>query len=421
VSRINTELYIARRIFSTREGKKRFSRSIVSFAIIGIALGLIVMILSVAIVTGFKSQIRKKVIGFGSDIQVVNYDSNSSYETKPIPKQQPWLDSLRGMPDVRHVEMFATKPGIIKTKKEIQGVVLKGVGPDFDWSFFRKNMVEGKIFHVNDSVRTDDVIISQQLSDLLKLKLGEPLFMYFLNDASSAPRMRRFKITGIYKTNLEEFDKLFILADIKHIQRLNNWTSDQVSGYEVALNNYDEIDHMTQEVRNLTLRYEDQKNLPVLRTVSIKFKYPQIFDWLNLLDMNVWVILALILMVAGFNMVSGLLILILERTNMIGILKALGTENMSVRKVFLYLSTFLIGKGMLWGNIIGLLICFLQSQFGIIKLDPTSYYVNTVPINLKLLHFVLLNIGTLVITVSMLVIPSWYISRITPDKAIRFD
>ncbi|GET21004.1 ABC transporter permease [Prolixibacter denitrificans] len=379
------------------------------------------MILSVAIVTGFKSQIRKKVIGFGSDIQIVNYDSNSSYETKPIPKQQPWLDSLRGMPDVRHVEMFATKPGIIKTKKEIQGVVLKGVGPDFDWSFFRKNMVEGKIFHVNDSLRTDDVIISQQLSDLLKLKLGDPLFMYFLNDASSAPRMRRFKITGIYKTNLEEFDKLFILADIKHIQRLNNWTNNQVSGFEVALNNYDEIDHMTQEVRNLTLRYEDQKNLPVLRTVSIKFKYPQIFDWLNLLDMNVWVILALILMVAGFNMVSGLLILILERTNMIGILKALGTENLSVRKVFLYLSTFLIGKGMLWGNIIGLLICFLQAQFGIIKLDPTSYYVNTVPINLKLLHFVLLNVGTLVITVSMLVIPSWYISRITPDKAIRFD
>lgn len=379
------------------------------------------MILSVAIVTGFKSQIRKKVIGFGSDIQVVNYDSNSSYENKPVPKQQPWLDSLRGMPDVRHVEMFATKPGIIKTKKEIQGVVLKGVGPDFDWSFFHKNMVEGKIFHVKDSIRTDDVIISQQLSDLLKLKLGDPLFMYFLNDASSAPRMRRFKITGIYKTNLEEFDKLFILADIKHIQSLNNWTNNQVSGFEVALNNYDEIDHMTQEVRNLTLRYEDQKNLPVLRTVSIKYKYPQIFDWLNLLDMNVWVILALILMVAGFNMVSGLLILILERTNMIGILKALGTENMSVRKVFLYLSTFLIGKGMLWGNIIGLLICLLQAQFGIIKLDPTSYYVNTVPINLKLLHFVLLNIGTLVITVSMLVIPSWYISRITPDKAIRFD
>ncbi|GET33208.1 ABC transporter permease [Prolixibacter bellariivorans] len=379
------------------------------------------MILSVAIVTGFKSQIRKKVIGFGSDIQVVNYDSNSSYETKPVPKQQPWLDSLRGMPDVRHVQMFATKPGIIKTKKEIQGVVLKGVGPDFDWSFFRQNMVKGKIFHVNDSVRTDDVIISEQLADLLKLKLGDPLFMYFLNDVSSAPRMRRFKITGIYKTSLEEFDRLFILADIKHIQRLNNWTSDQVSGFEVSLNNFDQIDRMTQEVRNLTLRYEDQKNLPVLRTVSIKLKYPQIFDWLNLLDMNVWVILGLILIVAGFNMVSGLLILILERTNMIGVMKALGTENMSVRKVFLYLSTFLIGKGMLWGNIIGLLICFLQAQFGIIKLDPTSYYVNTVPINLKLLHFVLLNIGTLVITVSMLVIPSWYISRITPDKAIRFD
>ncbi|GET30036.1 ABC transporter permease [Prolixibacter sp. SD074] len=421
MSRINTELFIARRIFSAREGKKRFSRAIVSFAIIGIALGLILMILSVAIVTGFKSQIRRKVIGFGSDIQVVNFDSNSSYETKPVPKQQLWLDSLRGMPDVRHIQMFATKPGIIKTKNEIQGVVLKGVGPDFDWGFFRQNMVKGKIFHVNDSVRTDNVIISEQLADLLKLKLGDPLFMYFLNDVSSAPRMRRFKITGIYKTSLEEFDRLFILADIKHIQRLNNWTGDEVSGFEVSLKNFDQIDRMTQEVRNLTLRYEDQKNLPVLRTVSIKLKYPQIFDWLNLLDMNVWVILGLILIVAGFNMVSGLLILILERTNMIGVMKALGTENMSVRKVFLYLSTFLIGKGMLWGNIIGLLICFLQAQFGIIKLDPTSYYVNTVPINLKLLHFVLLNIGTLVITMSMLVIPSWYISRITPDKAIRFD
>jgi len=379
------------------------------------------MILSVAIVTGFKSQIRRKVIGFGSDIQVVSYDSNSSYETKPVPKQQPWLDSLRGMPDVKHVQMFATKPGIIKTKKEIQGVVLKGIGPDFDWSFFQQNLVKGKIFHVNDSVRTDDVVISEQLAELLKLKLGDPLYMYFLSDVSSAPRMRRFKISGIYKTSLEEFDRLFILADIKHIQKLNNWTSNQVSGFEISLKNFDQIDQMTQEVRNLTLNYGDKKDLPVLRTVSIKYKYPQIFDWLNLLDMNVWVILGLILIVAGFNMVSGLLILILERTSMIGVLKALGTENMSVRKVFLYLSTFLIGKGMLWGNIIGLLICFLQAHFGIIKLDPTSYYVNTVPINLKLIHFVLLNIGTLAITVSMLVFPSWYISRITPDKAIRFD
>ena len=228
-------------------------------------------------------------------------------------------------------------------------------------------------------------------------------------------------ISGIYKSNMEEFDRLFILGDLRHVQRLNSWKEDEISGFEITIDDFKAIDDMTQRVRGITLDYNSGEKVPLLRTVNIQTKFPQIFDWLNLLDMNVWVILALIIIVAGFNMVSVLLILILERTNMIGILKALGTENRNVRKVFIYLSSFLIGKGMLWGNILGGLICFLQYRYGIIKLDPESYYVSTVPINLKAYHLILLNIGTILITVSMLILPSWFISKITPEKTIRFE
>jgi lipoprotein-releasing system permease protein len=420
VSKLNLELFIARRIFSDRENKKKFSRSIISFALFGIAFGLTMMILSVAVVTGFKKEIRDKVIGFGSHIQLVNFDSNSSFETVPVSKNQSWLQKLKDLEGVRHVEVFATKPGIIKTDSEMMGMVLKGVGPDFDWKFFRENLISGTIFTVSDTSITDKVLISKQMSLLMKLKVGDPLYSYFLNGDNSNQRMRKFVVSGIYQSSLEEFDRLFILADIQQVRRLNNWKPDQVSGFEITIDNFDKIDELTEKVKDITVHYSEQEST-LMRPVSITSKYPQIFDWLNLLDMNVWIILTLIILVAGFNMVSGLLILILERTTMIGTLKAVGCSNKSIRKVFLYLAFFLIGRGMLWGNIAGIGICILQSYFGIFKLDPASYYLEYVPINLKITHLLFLNAGTLLITLAMLIIPSWYVSRISPGRALRFD
>jgi lipoprotein-releasing system permease protein len=421
VSLFNTELFIARRIFSARGTSRKFSESIVSFAVFGIAFGLFVMILSVAIVTGFKKEVRNKVIGFGSHIQLVNFDSNSSYETiMPVSKDQPWLMEIRSMKGIKNIQGFATKPGIIKTDDEIHGIILKGIGPDFDWTFFKENLVEGTLFSVSDSSRSDNVLISKQVASLLKLKIGDPLFTYFLNEESKAQKMRKFKISGIFSTSLEEFDRLFVLADISQIRKLNDWTSDQISGFEISLNDFDQLVPITQNIRRLTIKYskEDQN---VLRPVTITSKYPQIFDWLNLLDMNVWIILGLIILVAGFNMVSGLLILILERTTMIGVLKAVGTGNRSIRKIFIYISSFLIFKGMLWGNVAGILFCLIQAKFGIFKLDPGSYYLDTVPVNLKISHLLMLNAGTILITLIMLLVPSWYVTKIDPDKAIRFD
>ncbi len=420
MSLLNTEFFIARRIFSARGTSGKFSESIVSFAVFGIAFGLFVMILSVAIVTGFKKEVRNKVIGFGSHIQIVNFDSNSSYETIPVSKDQPWLGELRKMNGIKGVQSFATKPGIIKTDDEIHGIVLKGVGTDFDWSFFKENLVEGSVFSVSDSAKTDEVLISRQVASLLQLKVGDPLYTYFLNEDTKGQKMRKFKICGIFRTSLEEFDRLFVLADISHVGKLNDWNSDQISGFEISIKDFNELLPITQKIRHLTVSFS-KENESVLRPIPITSKYPQIFDWLNLLDMNVWIILVLIILVAGFNMVSGLLILILERTTMIGILKAVGSKNWSIRKIFIYISSFLILKGMFWGNIAGIAFCLIQSEFGIFKLDAGSYYLSTVPVNLKISYLLMLNAGTILITFAMLLVPSWYISRIEPDKAIRFD
>ncbi len=420
MSLFNTELFIARRIFFAKGTSRKFSESIVSFAVFGIAFGLFVMILSVAIVTGFKKEVRNKVIGFGSHIQLVNFDSNSSYETVPVSRNQPWLQEIRDMKGIKNVQCFATKPGIIKTDDEIHGIVLKGIGPDFDWSFFKANLVEGAIFPVSDSTKCDDVLISRQVALLLKLKVGDPLYTYFLNEETKTQKMRKFKISGIFSTSLEEFDRSFVLADIAHLRKLNDWKPDQISGFEISINDFSELGNLTQQIRKLTLKYSKEDET-VLRPVAITSKYPQIFDWLNLLDMNVWVILALIILVAGFNMVSGLLILILERTTMIGVLKAVGTGNWSIRKIFIYISTFLIVRGMLWGNLAAIAFCLIQAKFEIFKLDPASYYLTAVPVNLKISHLLLLNAGTVIVTLLMLLVPSWYITKIAPDKAIRFD
>lgn len=414
---MNFPYFIARRLIKGRTEKTSFSRPINVIAIIGIAMGLAVMIIAVAVLTGFKQQIRDKIVGFGSNIQILNFDSNISLETIPISDTQAFIPGIKEMKGIRHVQVFATKAGIIKTEEAIQGVVLKGVGSDFDWDFFSSNIVDGRVFTVTDTGRINDVIISKKISDMLRLKTGDSFAMYFVQDP---PRSRRFTVRGIYETSLEEFDKMYVFCDIGHIKRLNGWTDDQVSGFEIFIDDFDKLDEMTLAVRN-QVGYKLLEDETKFRVTNIRLRYPQIFDWLNFQDMNVFIIITLMLLVAGFNMISGLLIIILEKTNMIGILKALGSDNGTIRKVFLYQAAFLIVKGLLWGNLIGLGLAFLQLKTGLISLDPSSYYIKTVPVNLELSHILMLNAGTMIIIILMLLVPSQLISRITPVKAIRYD
>jgi lipoprotein-releasing system permease protein len=417
---MNTELFIAKRLFFEKSSKKYLSQKIIRIALIGIALGLTVMIVSVAVITGFKKEIRNKVIGFGSHVQIINFDSSNSYETRPVSRMQPFLEDLQSLDGVRHVQVFATKPGMIKTDEYIQGIVFKGVDTGYDWSFFSNNMIAGNLPQVHDTVRSAEIIISDQVSRLLNVLPGNQVVLYFINEDENTPRMLQLTISGLYRTSLEEFDNLFVIGDIRQVQRINNWESNQISGFEVIIADFGRIDEIEQRVRNRVLNYS-QENGDILRTTNITREYPQIFDWLSILDMNVWVILILMAVVAGFNMISGLLVLILERSNMIGVLKALGSPNWSIRKVFLYLSVFLTSRGLLWGNIIGIGLILVQNYFELFRLDPTMYYVDFVPINFSMLHIVLLNIGSIVAITLMLVVPSYVVSKISPEKSIRFD
>ena len=414
---MNLPYFIAQRLIKGRREETSFSRPINVIAIIGIAMGLAVMILAVAILTGFKQEIRDKVVGFGSHIQIMNFDSNISFETAPISDTQTFIFRIKEIPGIRHVQVFATKAGIIKTDEDIQGVVLKGIGSDFDWSYFESNIVDGQVFVVSDSVRSDKVIISKKISDMLRLHTGDSFVMHFIQDP---PRMRKFTISGIYETSLEEFDKIYVFCDISHIKRLNGWKDDQISGFEIFIDDFDKLDDMTIATRD-AIGYRITEDETQFKVTSIATKYPQIFDWLNFQDINVIIIILLMLLVAGFNMISGLLILILEKTNMIGVLKALGSEDITIRRVFLYQAAYLIGKGLLWGNLIGIGLAFLQLRTGVLTLDASSYFIKTVPVNLELAHVLLLNAGTMAVIIIMLLVPSQLITRITPVKAIRYD
>ena len=406
---MNFEHFIAKRIVFSRNGEGNISQPIVRIAVGGVALGLAVMILSIAIVTGFKREISEKVIGFGSHIQVSNFDANFSYETTPLSKNEQFKNNLYSIDGIKHVQVFATKAGIVKTEDDIMGVVLKGVGSDFDWSFFRDKVAAGNIFTVSDTARTNNVVISKNIAAKLNLKVGDKLTTYFIEQP---PRVRNFDIAGIYETGLEEFDKLYVLVDISHIQRLNDWEEDQVGGYEILVNDFDDLTSIGEEVYD--------KSGFDLNSRTIKEIYPQIFDWLELQNINVVIIISLIILVAGINMISALIILILERTNMIGILKAIGAENISIRKIFIITATYLLGAGLLIGNAVGLILCFIQDRFQPVKLDQESYYVSVVPISFTFLDFLLLNIGTLIVCVLMMIIPSVIITRISPVRAIRF-
>jgi len=375
------------------------------------------MIISLAVVTGFKKEIRNKVVGFGSHIQIVNFDANNSFESIPISSDQNFLQTIESIPQVKHLQVFATKPGIIKAGRENQGVIAKGVGSDFDWSFFNKNLVEGSSFLVNDSVKTNEVLISKRLSSLLKLNVGEEFIMFFFGER---PRPRRFKINGIFETSLEDFDEQFILVDIGHIQKLYDWDEDQISGFEILIEDYSKIDDITSTIRNIA-GFEFLDDGSRLRIVNIIEKYPQIFHWLNLLDMNVFIILLLMIVVAVVNMISGLIIIILDRTNTIGLLKSIGACNQMLKRIFLYQAFFLILKGLVIGNIIAIALCYVQDRFQCIKLNRSSYFIDYVPINLTPEIFVFTNIGSLILIFLAMFMPALIIMHIDPVKTLRYN
>jgi lipoprotein-releasing system permease protein len=406
---LNTELFLAKRIVSRSKGN--FSWTFVVIAITSIALGLAIMFVAVAILTGFKKEISEKVVGFCGHIQIIRFAENPSYEPQPVERNQSFYSRLQHTREVRHIQVFATKAGIIKTRDQIQGVILKGIGTDFDWSFFKNKMVEGRSFTLNDSARSDEVIISRKIANLLNLHVNSDMRMYFIVGNNTLGR--KFRISGIYDTGLEEFDKLYVIGDIHHIQKLNNWTGSQVGGFEVYLKNFRDTDRM-----GIYVYHQIGFSLDAL---TIKMQYPQIFDWLDLQDINVLIILILIVLVSSTTIVSTLLILILERTTMIGILKALGMRNRAIRNLFLYNAFYIVGWGMFWGNLLAFTLCLVQKKFELVTLAEESYYVSVIPVNLDPWNILLINLGTVAVCYLIFTIPSFIISRVTPVKAIRFS
>lgn len=402
--------FIASRILKGK-AQGRFSQPIIRIATIGIAVGMAVMILSLAIMNGFKSEIREKAVGFGAHIQVISYTTNNSLEADPVVVRNSLMDSLARFEGVKHVQPFGAKAGIIKAGDELQGVVLKGVTRQFDWTFFKTALREGSTFTVADTGTTDMAMISRTIARKLNLTVGKKFRMYFIQDKRQ--RVRVFRVSGIYETGLEGFDDIYVLADMRHVQRLNQWEEGEAAGYELLVSDYRQLEEITEQVRN---------NLPPeLNTINVRESNPQIFSWLDVIDVNAVIIIGLMLFVGVFNMISALIIIIIEHTSTIGILKALGSSNWGLEKVFLHAGARLVGRGMLAGNIVGLGLAFLQYKFHLIPLDQQSYYVNTVPIRFDWMDYALLNGACLGICILSLLLPALVVLAITPVRAIRFS
>lgn len=415
---MNLPLFIATRLFRDKGDKRRVSRPAITIATAGVAIGLAVMIISVFVVLGFKHTIRNKVIGFGSHIQVTNFVSQTASEQYPIAIGDSMLRVIGSINGVSHAERFAYKQGILKTDSDFLGVVLKGVGPEFDSTFIHQNLVAGSIPRFSDKEASNRIVISQSIADKLKLKCGERIFAYFIDN--NGVRIRRFTIAGIYQTNLSQYDNVMVFTDLYTTVKLNGWKPDQVSGAEVKVNDFDRVDDIERLFVKKINRTQDQYG-ETYSSQTIQEISPQIFRWLDLLDMNVWIILALMTAVAGITMISGLLIIILERITMIGVLKALGARNSTIRHLFLWFATFIIGRGLLLGNLIGIGLSLVQKYFGVISLDPATYYVSTVPIEVNVPALILLNVVTLLVCVFVLIAPSFLISHIHPAKSMRYE
>lgn len=411
-------LFLARKIYASDADKNMVSRPAVRIATMGVAVGLAVMIISVCVVLGFKHTIRDKVIGFGSHITVADYMTMQTAEQYPIQMGDSMMRVLRGIEGVKHVQRYALKQGILKTDDDFLGVMLKGVGPDYDSTFIHKNLIAGRIPLFSEKKSQQKLVISKTMADKLKLKCGDRVFAYFINN--EGVRTRRFSIEGIYQTNLQQYDESVCLTDIYTVNKLNGWEPDQYSGAELTVNNFNNLDETAQHIINKVNRTEDRYG-GTYSAQTVTEMNPQIFSWLDLMDLNVWMILALMVAVAGVTMISGLLIIILERTQMIGILKALGSRNRQIRHTFLWLAVFIISKGLFIGNILGLGLIILQHYTGLVKLEPAKYYVATVPVELNIPFIIALNVATLVICILVLIAPSYLISHIHPAKSISYE
>lgn len=411
------ESFIARRLYKSEQGSRKVSRPAVLIAQAGVALGLAVMLVTIAVSFGFKYEVREKAVGFSAHLHISNYESANDYEALPIAPDTALLQMLQETPGVEHVQRYATKVGVLRADGDFLGCVFKGVGEDYDLSFYSNYLKEGELPAFSDSVISNNILISRLIADKLLLEVGDKIDAYFLQGAM---RARRYTVTGIYETGFSEYDRLFIVTDLKAVQSLNRWESDQVTGVEVQLADFDKVDDMNWELGSVLDRTEDRYGEQYL-VQSVTDINPGLFAWLDVLDMNVWLILALMIGVAAFTMISGLLILIIERTQFIGILKALGASNASVRKSFLYLGMLIIGKGMLWGNVVGLGLCAIQKFTKLIPLDPANYYLDSVPIEFHWPFFLIVNVAMFVLSVLILIVPSQLISHIYPTKAMRFE
>ena len=415
---MNFPLFIAKRIYSDNTNKRKVSRPAIRIATIGVAVGLAVMIISVSVVVGFKHSIRDKVVGFGSHIQVAEFTTLQGSGTQPIAITDSVMRILSKAPNVKHVQKFAIKQGILKTDTDFLGVMFKGISAEYDTTFIHQNMIDGSIPAFSNSKSSNRLLISKIMADKLQTKCGDRLFAYFIDD--NGVRVRRFTIAGIYQTNLTQYDKAICFTDLYTACRLNAWDSCQVSGAEIAVNDYSKIS-LTEDflIRHLNRTLDCYGNTFTSKT--IREINPQIFSWLDLLDLNVWIILAIMTVVAVVTMISGLLIIILERTTMIGILKALGASNRTVRHTFLWFATFIVAKGLIIGDLVGIGLVILQKYTGLVKLDPATYYISTVPVELNTVYVLLLNLMTLLVSVVVLVGPSYLISHIHPAKSMRYE
>lgn len=415
---MNLEFFIAKKVYfnKSKKGNKNVSTPAVKIAVGGVALAVATMILAVAIVFGFKNEVRNKIIGFGGHIQIENYENNTSYEKLPIALEDSLIQILNRTEGVKHLETYIAREGIIKTDDNFQGVIFKGIGSDFDWTFFQKHLKEGSVLN-SDSLQANQAMISSYISRKLGLNVGDSFLAYFFQEKIQP---RKFHIVGIYNTNFENYDKLYVLTDLKVLQRLNKWSENEVTGIELIINDFDRLEQIKDEIFFEMIVYKDQNNNN-LYTRSIKEINPYLFDWLSLMDMNVWVIIILMFVVSGVTMSSGILILILEQTNMIGLLKSLGYSNKKLRRVFLFVSSFLILRGMFWGNACALLIVAIQKLTGVMRLNPDTYYVSEVPIEFNIWYVVVINVLVLLISTGMMIAPTYLISKIRPAKSIKFE
>lgn len=411
---MNLELFLARRLYSTRKGGRRISRPAVAIAQWGVAVGTLVMFVSICIIVGFKQQIREKVIGFGGHIQVMSYEALSDGAT-PVRADSAFLEELLSVDGVEHVQPFAVKPGMVVGNDEYEGILLKGVGCDYDLAFVKDNVIDGELPVWSNDRPSNAVALSRSTAGKLRVNVGDKVNVYFLQDGIKA---RRMTVDAIYETHLSELDDIMALTDVYTVRRLNGWGSDEFTGVELTVNDYDMVDFVSVGVNEVVER--NNSNGDSLYAPTIDELYPSLFTWLSVLDQTVWLILILVLFIAGFTTVSGLLILILEKSNFIGVMKAIGSRDVSIARVFLYYSCFIIGKGIMWGNVLAVLLCLLQQQFQIVGLDPSMYYMDCVPVGFTWL-LVPMNIGIFVLSVLMLLLPSMFISRIEPTKAIKFE